>query len=80
MPGSRKINSPRAGSPASPGLLAAGGARQVPEPSGLAEVAASLLSAPATCRQMGERGQHYATGHETVVGTLRAAILERLPR
>lgn len=67
-------------SEATAGLLAAGGARQVPEPSGLAEVAASLLSAPATCRQMGERGQQYATGHETVVETLKAAILEKLPR
>lgn len=65
---------------AAAGLVAAGGARQFAESSGLAEAAAALLPQPETCRLMGERGQHYASGHEQVVDMLAAAILQRLPR
>ncbi len=62
------------------GLIAAGGARQFGDSSGLAEAAAALLQQPDTCRLMGERGQHYASGHEKVVDILVTAILDRLPR
>lgn len=65
-------------SEATAGLVAAGGARQFTESTGLAEAAAGLLLQPETCRRMGEHGQRYASGHEQVVEVLAEAILARM--